>query len=201
MNQPLASAAGNALEVGYVIDYLTGRRREPRFHAVTVALGAEMLTLGGNAADQAAARKRVEEAITSGSAAETFSRMVAELGGPGDLVEQSHRHLARAPIVRAVHPASPGVVQAIATREIGLAVVALGGGRTRPQDAIDHRVGFTNLAGIGQPVDQERPLGLVHAATEAQAGWAAQALLHAYAISDQPSRETPLILERIGGAA
>src|SRR3954447_16553812 len=46
MNQPLASAAGNAVEVAYAVDYLTGRRREPRFHEVTVALSAEMLVLG-----------------------------------------------------------------------------------------------------------------------------------------------------------
>jgi thymidine phosphorylase len=93
------------------------------------------------------------------------------------------------------------MVQAIATREVGLAVVALGGGRTRPQDAVDHTVGFTDLAGLGEAVDQERPLAVVHAATETQAEAAAQALRQAYTISDQAPGETPLILERIGDAA
>jgi thymidine phosphorylase len=183
-----------------VVDYLTGRRRERRFHEVTVALGAEMLRLVGLAPDHAAARTCVEEAIASGSAADKFSRMIAALGGPKDLLEHSDRHLARAPIVKAVHPASPGRVEGIATRAIGLAVVALGGGRTRPQDAIDHAVGLTHLAGLGEAVNGERPLGLVHARTEAQAEAAGETLRRAYTLSDAAPAETPIVLERIGGA-
>ena len=201
MNQPLASSAGNALEVAYVVDYLTGRRREPRFHEVTVALGAEMLVLAALAHDPQAARKQVEEAIASGSAAERFSRMVAALGGPKNLLENAGRHLAGAPIVRAVHPTWPAFVQAIATRDIGVAVVALGGGRTRPEDAVDHAVGFTDLAGVGERVDGERPLGVVHAASEARAERAAEALRGAYTLSDKAPAATPVILDRIGGAA
>jgi thymidine phosphorylase len=199
MNQPLASAAGNALEVAYVIDYLTGARREPRFHDVTVALGAEMLLLGGVASAESA-RKQVEEVIASGSAAERFSEMVAALGGPKDLLKHPSRHLVPAPVVRAVHPASSGIIESVATRDIGLAVVALGGGRTRPEDSIDHAVGFTDLAGLGERVDAERPIGVVHARTDAQADAAAEALRQAYAVSDSAPAGTPLILERIGGA-
>jgi thymidine phosphorylase len=201
MNQPLASAAGNALEVAYVADYLTGTRREPRFHEVTVTLGAEMLVLAGIAADPAAARRRIEEAIASGRAAERFSMMVAALGGPKNVLEQPARHLAQAPVVREVHAASPGLVRAIATREVGLAVVALGGGRARPQDVIDHTVGITDLAALGERVDAQRPLGVVHARTETQAEAAAQALRQAYALSDRAPAEAPLITERIGGPA
>jgi thymidine phosphorylase len=201
MNQPLASAAGNALEVAYVVDYLTGRRREPRFHEVTVALGAEMLALAGLARDLPTARKQVEEAITSGSAAEKFLQMAVALGGPADLLGQAGRHLASAPIVKAVHPLSAGTVQRIATREIGLAVVALGGGRRRPEDAIDHAVGFTDLATLGERVDGERPLGVVHAGSEAKAEAAAEALRQAYAVADGAPAKTPVVVERIGGAA
>jgi thymidine phosphorylase len=201
MNQPLASAAGNALEVAYVIDYMTGRRREPRFHEVTVALGAEMLLLGGLKRDLPAARKRLEEAVASGSAAERFSEMVAALGGPKNLLEDAGRHLAPAPVMRAVHPTSPGIVQTIATRDVGLAVVAMGGGRTRPEDEIDHAVGLTDLAALGESVDGERPLGVVHARSEAQAETAAAMLRQAYTVSEGAPAAAPVILERIGGAA
>src|SRR3954452_3715988 len=135
--QPLASAAGNAIEVAYAVDYLTGRRREPRFHAVTVALAAEMLVLGRLAESRANAERRAEEALASGRVAEALARMSAALGGPSDLLDDPARHLARAPVVRPIHPATAGVVAAIETREIGLAVVRLGGGRTRPQDEVD----------------------------------------------------------------
>jgi thymidine phosphorylase len=201
MDQPLASAAGNALEVAYIVDYLTGVRREPRFHEVTIELGAEMLVLGGLATDIGAARERIEEAIASGSAAERFSRMVVALGGPADFLDKPDRHLPRAPVVRAVHPDAPGIVQAIATRDVGLTVVTLGGGRTRPQDAINHAVGLTALAGLGERVDGERPLGIVHARSEAQAEAAAEALRNAYSLSDRKPQNVPLILDRIGAGA
>ncbi|HEX5866453.1 MAG TPA: thymidine phosphorylase, partial [Beijerinckiaceae bacterium] len=186
MNQPLASAAGNALEVAYVTDYLTGARREPRFHAATVALGAEMLVLSRLAPDRAAAEAAVEAALAS---------------GPGDLLERPHRHLPRAPIRRAVHPDSPGFVRAIATRTLGLTVVSVGGGRTRREDPIDHAVGFNDLAAIGERADRERPLGFVHARTEGEAEAAAAALRGAYSLAERPSPETPLILDRIGAGS
>jgi thymidine phosphorylase len=198
MNEPLASAAGNAVEVAYAVEYLTGRRREPRFHDVTVALAAEMLVLGKLARDDAEARGRIEDAIGSGRAAEVFQRMVAALGGPGDLLDQPRKHLQSAPVVRPVHAEGAGIVSRIATRDVGVAVVAMGGGRTRPQDPVDHAVGFTELAGIGARVDAQRPLAVVHARSEAEADAAAERLRRAYAVSDAPVRPSAVILERIG---
>lgn len=194
MDGPLASAAGNAVEVAYVVEYLTGRRREPRFHAVTVALGAEMLVLGGLAADRHEGARRMEDAVASGAAAERFARMVAALGGPADLLERPDAHLARAPVIRRVE-ADRGVVTAIDTRALGLAVVALGGGRTRPQDTIDHAVGLTELAGFGDDVGT---LGIVQARTEAAADAGAAALRRAYTIGTGPAAAPDLVRERIG---
>jgi thymidine phosphorylase len=201
MDEPLASAAGNAVEVAYIADYLTGRRREARFHEVTVELSAEMLVLGRLAADIAEARARIEDAIASGKAAEIFQRMVMALGGPGDLLERPGRHLKAAPIIRPVHAERPGTVQKIVTREVGVAVVALGGGRTRPQDPVDHAVGLTNLAGIGEGVDGEHPLAIVHARSEEAAEIAARAVRAAYAVGQEIAKSGPLILERIGAAS
>ncbi|MDJ1157607.1 thymidine phosphorylase [Chelatococcus sp. SYSU_G07232] len=197
MNEPLASAAGNAVEVAYALDYLAGRRREARFHEITVCLGAEMLVLGKLAADLAEARRRVEEAIASGAAAERFARMVAALGGPADLVERPEKHLSAAPVVRPVEAGTAGIVAAIDTRAVGLAVVALGGGRTRPQDGIDHAVGFTALAGLGQMVGQGRPLALVHARDEAQAEAAGEALRRAYRVGTGAPPSHSLVSHRI----
>ena len=201
MNEPLASAAGNAVEVAYVVDYLTGRKREPRFHEVTVALCAEMLVLGKLAADEADGRARIEGAIRSGKAAEVFERMVAALGGPHDLLDRPAEHLAPAPVVRPVHPEEPGTIVRVATRDVGVAVVALGGGRTRPEDSVTHAVGFTELAGPGTKVDAHRPLGIVHARTETEADAAAAALRRAYAVGSGPVESRPIILDRIGAAS
>ena len=192
MDAPLASAAGNAVEVAYAIDYLAGRRREARFHAVTLALGAEMLVAGGLAAETAEASDRLEDALGSGRAAELFGRMVAALGGPADLLERPAKHLPAAPVVRAVRRDGP--VSGIATREIGLAVIGLGGGRTRPEDGIDPRVGFTDLARPGEAGDL---LGVVHAA-DADAADRAEAALRAAYRSGEAAPEGAAVLERIG---
>jgi thymidine phosphorylase len=201
MNEPLASAAGNAVEVAYAVDYLMGRHRDPRFHEVTVTLSAEMLVLGKLVQDQTEGRVKIEEAISSGRAAELFQRMVAALGGPKDLMDRPQSHLKAAPVVRPIHPERPGKVQRIATREVGVAVVALGGGRTRPQDPIDHAVGFTTLAGIGGHVDGERPLGIVHARSEDEAEAAARALRAAYEVGEGRAESAPVIVQCLGAAA
>ena len=196
MDEPLASAAGNALEVAYAVDYLAGCRREGRFHEVTMALGAEMLRLGGLARDEDEGRGLMEEAVASGAAAERFARMVSALGGPADLLENPGRHLAAAPVIRAIEPAESGNVAAIDTRALGLAVVALGGGRTRPEDAVDPAVGLTELAGIGQEVGEGAPLAVIHARDEASAERAAQTVRRAYAVADLDAATTPLIRGR-----
>lgn len=197
MDAPLASAAGNAVEVAYAVDYLTGRRHEPRFHEVTVRLGAEMLFLGRIAASPAEGRVRMEEAIASGRAAERFGMMVAALGGPADFIEASERHLARAPIERAIHAQRDGFVASVDTRAVGIAVVALGGGRTRAEDPIDHAVGLTQLAGPGDEAGPDRPLAIIHARDESTADAAEAALRRAYTIMEDRPTARGIILERM----
>ncbi len=192
MDAPLASAAGNAVEVAYALDYLTVTRREPRFHAVTLALGAEMLVLGKLAGTREEAMARLEEALASGRAAERFARMVAALGGPADLLERPAASLPAAPVRRRVEAA--GTVAAVATRDLGLAVIGLGGGRTRPQDDIDPAVGLTDLA---RPGDATGLIGIVHAADEDAADRAEAALRAAYRMGEPPG-ERPAVIERVG---
>ena len=198
MDAPLASSAGNAVEVAYAVDYLTGRAREPRFHAVTRALAAEMLVIGGLAADVAEAEARLTAALESGRACEVFARMVTALGGPGDLVEAPERYLKRAPVVRPVTAPGSGVVERVETRAIGLAVIDLGGGRTRPQDSIDPSVGFTGLVRPGDRLEKGDPIGMVHAADEASAARAESALRSAYRIGMVSPDACEPVVERLG---
>ncbi len=197
MDQPLASTAGNALEMAAAIDYLSGVRREARLHEVTMALCAEMLVLGKLATSLPAARKQLQAALDSGAAAERFSKMVKGLGGPSDLMDKPWKHLERSPIIVPVMAAKAGVVTKIDTRSTGLAVVVLGGGRTRPQDAVDHAVGLTELAPLGAAVGLDRPLCIVHARTEAAAAVAADRIRAAYTIGRSAPVATPPVRERV----
>jgi thymidine phosphorylase len=197
MDHPLASAAGNGVEMRNAIDFLTGRRVESRLREITLALCAEMLLLGGLAADDAEATDRLDRALAGGAAAERFARMVAALGGPKDLVDAPDRYLPAAPLSFDV-VAGPEIADACAgrlafdTRQIGLAVIELGGGRTRPQDRVDHAVGLTEIA--GRDWDGAAPLCCIHARDE---GTARQAEMRILAAVRPGTGEPPAIIERI----
>jgi thymidine phosphorylase len=197
MSEVLGETAGNALEIGEAIDYLAGGRREARLHAVTTALAVEMLLLGGLARDAGEARGRVEAALASGAAAERFARMVALLGGPADLVERKGLHLAAAPVIVAVAPRRPGFVASIDVRRVGLVIVALGGGRRRAADRIDHAVGLAAVAGIGSAVGKQRPLALVHARSAEAAAEVSATLADAFEIADSPPAPRPVLGPRV----
>lgn len=198
MDQSLATAAGNAVEVLNAAEFLLGKR-DRRLEEVTVALGAEGLVLSGIASDTADGRRRIMEAFDSGKAAEIFGRMVAALGGPAGFMDDPAAHLKPAPVIRDVFPDGDGIVEAVDSRAVGIAVIELGGGRARPEDRIDHSVGFTRLAAVGAPVGRgDAPLATVHARTEAHAEKAADALRAAYKLGNAVPEETPVVLERIG---
>ncbi len=197
MDQPLASAAGNAVEVRHALEFLTGSRREPRVSAVLQGLGGEALRLAGLAPDASEGARRIEAAIADGRAAERFARMVVALGGPADLVERPEAHLPRAAVQRDVLADREGIVAGIDTRQVGLAVVELGGGRTLPGQAIDPSVGFAGLAGIGTRVGPgATPIGRVLARSQEEADRAAEQLRRAYTVRDEAGPPLPPILER-----
>jgi thymidine phosphorylase len=165
-----------------------------------MALAAEMLILGGLAGDADAARVALQRALDSGGAAERFARMVRALGGPTDLIERPWEHLERAPVTVEVWAAEAGIVQAIDTRSVGLAVVVLGGGRTRPQDDIDHAVGLTDLTAVGDHLGSDgvgRPLAVVHARTADAAAGAASMLRSAYTVGGTAPMLPAVVRERV----
>lgn len=196
MSEPLACSAGNALELREAASILRGEPCAPRLLEVTLALGAEALVLGGIATDPDAARAALTRALASGAAAERFSRMVAGLGGPPDLLERPDTYLAKAPVVVDVPAPRAGFVTGIDTRALGLAVVELGGGRTAPDQAIDPAVGFDRLLSCGARTGRGDALARVHAATEDAAQQAVQAVIGAYSLGDAAPTPPPLI-ERI----
>ncbi|WEF35937.1 thymidine phosphorylase [Pseudoduganella chitinolytica] len=197
MNESLAPAAGNAVEVRCAIDYLTGKSRPARLHEVTMALCAEMLVLGKLAANETEARAKLQASLDSGAAAERFAKMVTALGGPADLLENMDQHLEQAPVIVEVPALHSGYATATNCRGLGLAVVSLGGGRRRPQDAIDFAVGLTNLAELGQKVDAGQPLAIVHARSEEAAKQAVAEVQAAYTIADAAPAANPIVYRTI----
>ena len=197
MDQPLARSAGNALEVEEAIALLAGEVRSERLWQVIQALAEEALQLAGLAADAGAAERLVLEAWQSGAALVRFAAMNLALGGPAGLTDRPWQHLPQAPVVHTVHPPRPGWVQQVDTRALGLLVVELGGGRQRPEDGVDPAVGLAALALPGEWVDENRPLGLIHARDTASAARAVAQLQAAYALGEErPADRGSPVLDR-----
>jgi thymidine phosphorylase len=199
MNEVLGRTAGNAVEVRESIDFLTGTGTpDPRLREVTLALSAELLTLGGIHADVSAARAAAERALASGAAAERFAAMVTALGGPAALLERPDEFLPRAPLVRPVIAARSGVITGVDVRAVGVAIVALGGGRARETDPVDHAVGLTQVAALGEAVGgDDRPLAILHARDEASFELAAAALQAAVTVGETAPTVSEPVLELI----
>ena len=201
MNQVLGSEVGNALEMLEAIRYLKGEGvRDARLHEVTLALGAEMLLLGGLARSQQEATLKLEQALATGSAAERFARMVAGLGGPSDLLERPTAYLVAAPVIIPVPALRSGRLTAMQTRDIGIAIVELGGGRRKASDVIDFRVGLSGMRQLGDEVRAGEPLALVHAADLDAANRVVAQLQAACHLDEDGSgwQPTATILARVG---
>ena len=194
MNAPLAPVAGNALEVSHAVAWLKGERQDARLREVVMALGARMLCLGGLAANDGAAHERLEVALQSGAGAERFARMIAALGGPADFIERPVHYLPVAPVIVPVPAPQSGFVSVVATRALGLAVVELGGGRRRAEDAIDPAVGLSALAEPGQWLERGAPLALVHSRDTATAMRAATSVSLAYTLADTAPVLQPMVI-------
>ncbi len=197
MNEVLGQTAGNALEIAESVRYLRNESRESRLDDVVLSLCAEMVLIGGIESTRDAARKRCDDAVTSGRAAEVFQAMVRALGGPADFVEDYEDYLVRAPVTRPVY--AHGFVAEVDTRAVGNAIIELGGGRRQVGEKLDLSVGFSEIAPVGAELSPERPLAVVHAASEAAADQAAENMKKACKTATSLPDKRPVIGEILTG--
>jgi pyrimidine-nucleoside phosphorylase len=198
MDQPLGRAVGHTLEVAEAIATLHGAGPQD-FQELVERVAVEMILLGGeedNRPDQPAAVDQVRRAIQSGRAFEKFRAFVTAQGGDPSQVDDPST-LPVAPVIVPVPAPHAGVVTQIDALEVGLTVVALGGGRQAKGDPIDHRVGVICQAKVGDRVGAGDPLWLVHAGDDESAQSAVKRLQAACTLEDRSVAASPIILDRI----
>ncbi len=198
MNQVLGRNVGNAVEVAEAVEYLKGENADPRLHTVTMRLCAELLVSSGLASTLNEAENKLQKALNSGKALEIFARMVTMLGGPTDFCDHPEKYLPKAQIIRPVYADKTGCVTAMQTREIGMSVIGLKGGRTHPDQHLNYATGFTNFCQIGDYMDENTPLAFVHATTEDEFEKASAELQKYITISEQKPKLSNPIIETIG---
>lgn len=195
MDRPLGRACGNALEVEESIAALRGEGPSDLMD-VTYALGAEMLVLGGAAATRNEARRRMEVAISSGRAARRFQEIIEAQGGNPSVVDDPGL-LPQAAECELYVADRDGVVAQVEPRAIGRGITALGGGRTRVEDAIDPAVGFVITARPGDVVRAGEPLATIFARDGAGVARGRAALAESIRLADDADPPLPLISHRV----
>ncbi len=194
MDRPLGRACGNALEAEEAIMGLRGEGPED-LRDVTLALGEEMLLLAGER-DRARARGRLEEALASGKAAETFQKIIEAQGGNPAVVDDPSL-LPQAEAVEVYYAQSAGTVLRVEPRGIGRAVVEMGGGRRAVEDDVDPTVGFVITARPGQKVHTSEPLASIFAKDAAGIELGRRALDAAIEIGVGKAAPLPLVGSRV----
>ncbi len=196
MDRPLGHACGNALETEEALAALRGEGPADLME-VTYALGTEMLLLAGVVAARPDARSMLEQAITSGRAADRFRELVAAQGGNPAVVDDPSV-LPQAPLTRVFEAPAAGMVERVEPRRLGEAVAAMGGARRHVEDDIDLSVGIVVTVKPGDRVKQGQPIASIYARDEAGMAEGRAALDAAVLIGAPDDPEAlPLISHRV----
>lgn len=193
MNQPLGASVGNALEMIEAIETLKGGGA-PDFVEHCLHVAAHVLMVGNRAKDLTEARAMAEKSIVDGSALDKLRLLVAAQGGDVSYVDDPSK-FERAKFIEVVKAPRSGFISQVHARIVGEAAVALGAGRAKKGDPIDHSVGFIILKKVGDPVQAGEPLFEVHANSEEKLAEAREAVLSSYQFSDESVPPLPLFYE------
>lgn len=196
MHEPLGRTVGNALEVAESIACLRGAGPADLWQ-VTQALGAQMLQLGGVAADVTEAESKLREAVASGRALAKFREIIAAQGGDARVVDEPER-LPQARLQVALLAPADGWIADVDAMGVALAALRLGAGRARAEDKVDPAVGVSGLVKMGEKIAAGAPLCVIHANDEAALTEAKTMLSRAIVVGDQPGVPPALIGELIG---
>lgn len=192
MNQVLGRNIGNGVEVQETVDFfLDANTQDSRLHEIVINLSGEMLMIGGLVESREQGCINAQESLDNGKAVEVFSKMVAALGGPNDFIENCKLHLEEAPVKLELFATSSGTVESVNTRDVGLAVIQLGGGRRVASDEVDHAVGITDFVALGNGVSPKTPIATIHARNQDHAQQAAKLITASITISDESPTLAP----------
>lgn len=189
MNQPLGTHVGNALEVKEAIDILSGRAGGDLLE-VSLTLGGYMLQLAGKAPSHEEGMRMMKRAIDSGAGLRKLKEMIAAQGGDASVCDDLSR-LPQAKVIRPVACEKAGWVQKMDTMALGMAAQAMGAGRLKLDDELDYSVGYVLQVRIGDKVEADTPLCVLHARCEEDADRAEQAVRAAVTIGRESCGRVP----------
>jgi thymidine phosphorylase len=183
MNQILGRSAGHALEVVECVEYLTMEKKHPRLETITNELVTSILVMAKKIS-RPQATEEINKVLSNGLAAEKFEKMIAALGGPNSFLSNYTTEMTKASYIEDISLGKKGYIKEIKTRELGLILIDLGGGRKQVNDNINYQVGFDNVIGIGDSVDASTPVIQVHAQSKDDLSRAKDRIMNCFTLSD-----------------
>jgi pyrimidine-nucleoside phosphorylase len=198
MDQPLGRAVGNAVEVAECVEILEGRGPADLLE-VTLALGAQMLVLGGIEPTGERALERLRPALASGQAFEKLKTMVRLQGGDPRALDEPAR-LPKASLSASLPAPRAGFIADVDAEKVGRACVALGAGRVRTDDTIDPAAGIIGLLKPGERVETDQPLCTLLAGSSTRLQEARRWMDNAFTVAEVPRPVGPLVLETLSAA-
>jgi pyrimidine-nucleoside phosphorylase/thymidine phosphorylase len=156
MDAPLGCAVGNSLEIIECLEMLKGTGPAD-LTDVVARLATRMVLLAGVEMDEQAARRRVEDALSSGQALHRFVRLIEAQGG-NPRVADDYSLLPLAPGIETIRAERDGYVAALRAESLGRASNVLGAGRSRVGEAVDHGVGLVACVSRGARVSAGQPI-------------------------------------------
>jgi thymidine phosphorylase len=196
MNQILGRSAGHSLEVVECVEYLTMEKRHPRLETIINELVTSILMMAKKI-PRPQATEEINKVLNSGLAAEKFEKMISALGGPNSFLSNYTTEMTKASYIADISLGKKGYIKEIKTRELGLILIELGGGRKQVNDNINYQVGFDNVIGIGDSVDASTPIIQVHAETKDDFERTKNQIIKCFILSERKVSPLQPIYERI----
>lgn len=193
MNEPVGYSVGNTLEVVEAVKALKGEMAED-VKEIILTFGAYMLKMAGKGNNISENKENILKEIESGRPYKKFLELVERQGGDISYIEDLQK-FEKAPYIVPVLAEKAGYVQELSAEVIGKTSVALGAGRMKKEDGIDHRVGIIVCKKVADKVEKDEVLAYVHAATPEKAEEAAQKVKEAYKILNKKIKRPNVILE------
>ena len=196
MNQVLGKSAGHTLEMLECIKYLKNEIKDYRLEKITNDLISSLLMMVHKISKEDALKK-IEEVLSNGAAAEKFEKMASALGGPKNILSTYETDLRNESTARDIFSDKEGWIEKIHTRELGLILIELGGGRKQVSDKINYGVGYDGVISVGEKIDSKKPLLQLHSNTEDDSKELEERIKDCFIISEKEIKKLPQVYEYI----
>ena len=196
MNQVLGRTAGHSLEVKECIEYLVSKKRDSRLEIVTNELASSCLMMIKKISKEESI-KLINRVLDNGKAAEQFEKMIYALGGSNSFLSTYKNELSNNMYIEDINLGKQGWIKEVDTRELGLILIELGGGRKQINDKINYHVGYDNILGVGNYISSTTPVLNVSANSKDDFDKVKNSIINCFVISDEKVIKSQNIYEII----